>query len=255
MRFRVSLVLAAVALAVSPAAAVTVDFEEFTPSVDHGRIVTSSQGVGISATNLSYGPDYAVVFDSNLLGTEDEDLQLISPSIPGGENGWATGNLAPDTDLGFLLIIQENDWGCGDGVCNVPDDEGSRPAGSLEFDFSAVEGGLFASLQFDIVDLESTTAEEGGIEFFLGLSSVGSISFSALAAMGGVTFGDNSANTMPAVDVASFGVSTFFDRAVFHLGGSQALDNIVAKPVPEPGAALVFALGLGIVGSAIRRRR
>jgi hypothetical protein len=253
MFFKLPLVLA-VALAVSPAAAVTLDFEEFIPTLDHGRIVTSSQGVAISATNLSYGPDYAVVFDSNLLGTRDEDLQLLSPSIPGGENGWKSGNLASDTDLGFLLIIQENDWGCNDGVCDVADDEGDRPPGSIEFDFSAVEGGLFTTLQFDIVDLESTTAEDGELEFFLGLDLVGSISFSAFEGIDGVTFGDNSANSMPAIDVASFGISTVFDRTVFNLGGSQALDNIVAKPIPEPGAALVFALGLGIVGTSIRRR-
>jgi len=172
MFFKLPLVLA-VALAVSPAAAVTLDFEEFTPTLDHGRIVTSSQGVAISATNLSYGPDYAVVFDSNLLGTWDEDLQLLSPSIPGGETGWKSGNLAPDTDLGFMLIIQENAWGCADGVCDLVDDEGSRPPGSIEFDFSGVGAGLFTTLQFDIVDVESTTAEEGQLDFFRGLGIVG----------------------------------------------------------------------------------
>jgi len=105
--------------------------------------------VAISATNLSYGPDYAVVFDSNLL------------------------NLAPDTDLGFMLIIQENAWGCADGVCDLVDDEGSRPPGSIEFDFSGVGAGLFTTLQFDIVDVESTTAEEGQLDFFRGLGIVG----------------------------------------------------------------------------------
>ena len=253
MFFKLPLFLA-VALAVSPAAAVTLDFEEFTPTLDHGRIVTSSQGVAISATNLSYGPDYAVAFDSNLLGTRDEDLQLLSPSIPGGENGWKSGNLAPDTDLGFLLIIQENDWGCGDGVCNVADDEGDRQPGSIEFDFSAVEGGLFTTLQFDVVDVDSATAEEGRLDFFLGLELVGSTSFSAFEGIDGVASGDNSANSMPTIDVASFGISTVFDRTVFNLGGSGALDNIVANPIPEPGAALVFALGLGIVGTSVRRR-
>jgi hypothetical protein len=255
MLFRLSLVLVTVALAVSPAAALTLDFEEFDPLSDHGRIVTTSQGVAISATNLGGGPDYAVVFDSNRSGTEDEDLQRLSPSIPGGEDGWKSGNLAPDTDLGFLLIIQENDRGCDDAVCNLADDEGSRPAGFIEFDYSAVAGGLFQTLQFDIVDLESTTAEEGKLELFLGLDLVGSISFTDLAAMDGVTFGHNSANRMPVIDVASFGISDVFDRSIFRLGGSQGLDNIVAKPIPEPGAALAFALGLGIVGSAIRRRR
>ncbi len=210
--------------------------------------------MAISATNLSYGPDYAVVFDSNLLGTWDEDLQLLSPSIPGGETGWKSGNLAPDTDLGFMLIIQENAWGCADGVCDLVDDEGSRPPGSIEFDFRGVGAGLFTTLQFDIVDVESTTAEEGQLDFFLGLDLVGSISFSTLEAIDGVTFGDNSANSMPAIDVASFGISTVFDRTIFNLGGSGALDNIVAKPIPEPGAALVFALGLGIVGTSVRRR-
>ena len=250
---RASLVLAA-ALAVSPAAAITLDFEEFDPLFDHGRIVTSSQGVTINATNLSRGPDYAVVFDSNRSGTQDEDLQRLSPSIPGGEDGWKSGNLSPDTDMGFVLIVQENSRGCDDGVCDLADDEGSRPAGTLDFDFSAVEGGLFTSLQFDFVDLESTSAEAGAIDFFLDSSLVGSIDFTTLAAMNGVTFGDNSANTMPLIDVASFGISTVFDQTVFHVGGSGAVDNIVAKPVPEPGAALMFALGAVIVGRSVRRR-
>jgi hypothetical protein len=38
---------------------------------------------------------------------------------------------------GNVLIIQENDIGCGiGGICDQPDDEGSRPTGYLSFVFS-----------------------------------------------------------------------------------------------------------------------
>jgi hypothetical protein len=35
------------------------------------------------------------------------------------------------------MIIQENQAGCGESFCSDPDDEGSRPAGTIEFDDSA----------------------------------------------------------------------------------------------------------------------
>jgi hypothetical protein len=238
-------------LGASPAAALLLDFEEF----GHGDTITSSQGVAITTTNDGGGPDLGVGFDSNRTGTRDQDLQRISPGISGGETGWKSGNLAPNTDLGIMLIIQENDWGCGDGNCDYPDDEGSRPAGAFEFDFSGVEGGIFTTLEFDFVDLESTSTEAGSVDFFLGLNSVGSISFMTLESINGVTFGDNSANTMPAIDVADLGSSNVFDRVVFNMGGSGALDNIITTPIPEPGAALLFAIGFGLTGAAVIRRR
>ena len=251
--FRSSLMLAVV-LAAPPAAAITLDFEEFTV---HGRVVASSKGVGISATNLGGGPDLAVAFDSNLLDTNDEDLQRLSPNISGGETGWRKGNLAPDTDLGFLLILQENDDGCSmpNDVCEEPDDEGTEPPGSISFDFTQVEVGLFTSLEFDIVDLDNSVSEDGSVEFFHKMMLVGSITFAELEPMNGVTFGNNSANRMPTIEVSSLGDSAVFDKVTFHLGGSGALDNISAAPIPEPSAALVFAVGLGITGASLRRRR
>jgi len=228
----------------SPAAALLIDFEEF----GHGDTITSSQGVAITTTNVGGGPSLGVGFNSNLTGTSDQDLQRISPGISGGETGWKSGNLAPDADLGILLIIQENTTGCGDGTCDDPDDEGSRPAGSFEFDFSAV--GTFMEVEFDLVDVESATTEMGQVAFYLGDATpanlLGTIDFATF--LPGVSYGDNSAN-----HVDPIGVGAAFDRLVFSVGGSGALDNIA--PIPEPAAALLFAIGVGITGVAVIRRR
>jgi hypothetical protein len=105
------------------------------------------------------------------------------------------------------------------------------------------------------VDLESTTSEAGSVDFFLGVTPVGSISFLTLESINGVTFGDNSANTMPTIDVADLGSSTVFNRVIFNLGGSGGLDNILATPIPEPGAVLLFAIGFAITGAAVSRAR
>ena len=121
-----SLFIAAVAslLAAPSAFALTLDFEDV--GFGHGTVITSSKGVLISTSNASAGPDIGVTFDSNRTGTADQDLQRISPGLSGGELGWRSGNLAPNTDLGNLLIIQESSTDCDTGTCQDPDDEGSR---------------------------------------------------------------------------------------------------------------------------------
>ena len=106
------------------------DFE----SLMHGEIVggqfSVSHGVTISATNIGGGPDLAIAFDSTKTGTADPDL----------EDPWtfmgSTGNIPEGTILGKVLIIAENDEDKNnDNLIDSPDDEGSRPAGSIFFDF------------------------------------------------------------------------------------------------------------------------
>ncbi len=243
MSFRFFSCLAALALA-DPASALTLDFSEFS----HGDFVTGSKGVTIDVQNVGGGPNDGVAFDTNLTVSADPDLQRISPSIRGGETGWKSGNLAPDTDLGRVLIIQENSCDLG-GYCGRPDDEGSRPAGNIDFDFSGV--GSFTEFSMDIVDIESRTAEPGVVIFKLGSVEVASVSFMSFLDDPTVEFGNNSANR---VQVLS-GVE--FDRAIIHLGGSGAIDNVVVDAVPEPTAALLFAIGAlalrtRVVGARLR---
>ena len=194
-------------------------------------------------------------FDSRRSGTSDSDLQASLPGPP----YWSAGNIK-DVDLGIILILQENNVGCetGIGICSDPDDEGHRPAGYIGFDFDTP----LRDFGFDLIDVESITAELASIELIDELSD-GSTKSETLDLMdyldmgttamqhGPVEFGNNSANRFAKVTAESLGLDEF-DRAVLHLGGSGAIDNIHGTPVPEPSSALLIALGLA--GLAIRRR-
>lgn len=133
-----------VVLAAAPALALTLDFESF----DHGDVVAnrvashaaSHADWTLVVDNPNRDFDIAAAFDSSLSGTADPDLEM------GG--GWSGGNLAPDTDLGSMLILQERS--CSGATCATPDDEGSRPAGSFLFLFE--ETFQFASI--DLIDVE-----------------------------------------------------------------------------------------------------
>jgi len=108
----------------SEAEALVLDFDDLA----QGEIVSSqflkTQGVTISAINFGSGPGLAIIFDS--LNPTGGDYDLAGPS-------WAGGNLASaNTVLGKILIISENDIDSNlDGLIDFPDDEGSRPAGSI----------------------------------------------------------------------------------------------------------------------------
>lgn len=228
--------LVALAGASSLASAQTLDFS----GLVHGEVVSNQfagAGVTISAVNFNRSFDLAVAFDTTMTGTSDPDL----------EDPFETGNLDGNTFLGNVLILQENNIDAdGDGILDDPDDEGSRPAGQLIFDFDT----SIQSLGFDLVDLEGAISETSSIEFFLGGSSVLSIDFSEFQAGGaydmGAVYGNNFLNRIDMIDVAGG-----FDRAVFNLGGSAAIDN-VSFVVPAPGSVALLGLG-GLV--AARRRR
>ncbi len=227
--------LVGLAGASSLAGAQTLDFS----GLVHGEIVNSQfagAGVTISAVNPNRSFDLAVAFDTTMTGTSDPDL----------EDPFETGNIDGSTFLGNVLILQENDTGIGDGIADDPDDEGSRPAGQLIFDFDTT----IQSLGFDLVDLEGAVSETSSIEFFLGGSSVLSIDFSEFEAGGafdmGAVYGNNFLNRIDPITV-----SGGFDRAVISLGGSAAVDN-VSFAVPAPGAAALLGLG-GLVAAGRRR--
>ncbi|MEQ8768918.1 MAG: PEP-CTERM sorting domain-containing protein [Phycisphaerales bacterium] len=223
------------------AGAQTIDFN----ALQHGEVVSTqyqaSNGVTINAFNANQKFDYAVAFDSSLTGTADPDL----------EDPWSTGNLPGDTFMGNVLIIQENGIGIGDGIADVPDDEGGRPAGNITFGF---DRGV-THLGFDVVDLEGFTAELSFIDFYKDGAFVGVIGFDQFESGGaldqGAIFGDNSLNRIAPLDLVDlFGVAP--DRATFLLGGSMAIDNISYRSVPAPASAALMGLG-GI--ACLRRRR
>ena len=210
----------------------------------HGEVLTNqlaaSHGVTVSAINPNRSHSLAAIFNTLETGTADPDLE--------GPN-WARGNLAPDTVLGNVLIIAENntDNSPADGILDNPDDEGNRPAGDLIFDYA----NAISEFGFDVVDLEGCD-EPWTIDFYLNSNFVGT--FTVLDVLDSsspyydatVEFGNNSANRIQPITAASLG-GTAFDHVEVHVGGSGALDNIV----PEPASLGLLAAGFLTV---LRRR-
>ena len=245
--------LGALALS-SPAQAGFIDFGGF----GHGQVIDdqylASDGLTISADNHSKSFDLAVVFDSSLTSTADDDLEG-----PGGR-AWAAGNVAADTVFGNLLIVQENQTGCSDGVCNSPDDQ-APPGGDLIFAFDAE----IQSFGFDVVDIESSQAIGARVLFFSGAGpAIATVSFADFECTVGlfcdasVDFaGNNSANHVANITAAALGVAGF-DRVVVDLNGSGAVDNVrwssAAGPqVPEPGLAWLMAPALAMLARRAHR--
>ncbi|MFK7758359.1 MAG: PEP-CTERM sorting domain-containing protein [Phycisphaerales bacterium] len=226
MKFTMIAITAASLAAV--AGADTLDFTD----LNNGDFVSNqyaAQGVNISALNPNRVFGLAQIFDTNLAGTLDPDL----------EDPFAVGNTDLNTDLGNILILAESNSG-------NPDDEGSRPAGTLIFDFDFT----VQSFGFHVVDLEDVTAENSSVEFFLGGVSVLEVDFNDFLAGGaydnGAVFGNNSINLIDEIAVAGG-----FDKAEINLGGSMGFDNI-SYTIPAPGALALLGLG---AATTIRRRR
>ena len=224
----------------------TITFDDI--GLDHGEIVnTQFAGVTISAENYSDGPDLAVAFDTTLSNTRDSDLE--GPSW-GNNNLGQFGINANTYVTGNALIIQENSYKCyDDNVCNRPDDEGSRPAGIVTFEFDTA----ISSLGFDLIDFQDVEVTGSNVTFFN--DALESISYTFASFVGGVhnaVYGDNSLNR---IMISSIGINNA-NKAVFDFGGSGAVDTIVynsTTQVPEPGTLTLF--GLALAGLFIRKAR
>jgi hypothetical protein len=248
MQKRSSWILPSLALALCASAAGearALDFDDLA----HGEIANGSwDGVAIDAENFARSFDYAVGFDTRRTGTQDDDLEAAA-SAP----YWSGGNLANQA-LNVILVLQENKTGCSDGVCNVPDDEGSRNAGRLIFDFDVA----LVAFGFDAIDVEDAMAENGRVDFFADGDSVpeATVEFADFVTPGSafydpsVVYGNRTANRIDPISAELLGIEAF-DRVVIMLGGSGGIDNLCMTPLPEASTGGMIALGLLV---AARRR-
>jgi len=232
---RIKLVLVTMLFIGPVAQANVLTFDEAT--FTHGTVVDSQYApfVTISATNVGGGPNLAVAFDSTLNNTQDPDLE--------GTFNSNNAALADNFDPGKFLIIQENDRGCGTGTCSSPDDEGSRPAGIISFQFNqAIE-----LLSLDFFDVE--TAEDGST-----LNNRIRLFDTANTEIFANTFytPDTGGNNM--WDQVLFGQGlTGIGRIDVYMGGSGAIDNLVYSVVPVPAAIWLFGTALiGFIGFSRR---
>lgn len=241
-----SLLLAAPA---THAASVVLDFNSF----GNGQIIDNeysvSHGVTISANNIGGGPDLVVIFDTTPSDTTSSNFGADPDLIGNFDNIYPNSHnqgLPDDYDPGNVLIIQENSSGCGADICTRPDDEGSRPAGSISFEFAqAIE-----LLSLDFFDIE--TAEDNSQ--LINRIDVWDATTNAVTTVGYTpdTGGDNlwaQVLFSSAVNPALRNVG----RIDVYMGGSGAIDNLTYSVVPVPSAVWLFGTALlGFIGFSRR---
>lgn len=265
--FGLALVLMCLHLAPKHANAL-LTFELDLNSLTKGQIVDdefASNGITIvgQVSESNATPELVVIFDTHARnGTSptdtntpgDPDLQGPDSDNPGDTDwNWTSGNIAADTDLGNLIIIQENG---GEDPTNPgfidsePDDqvgglirfESDRPVHEFRFDF--------VDLDEDPVEVKLRIRNEAGDQ--LGNEKTAA-DLAALAGIGDAELGNHSANLMPLVGADFFDTSGTFDSwEIEFVGTSGAIDAIFITVVPTPSA---MSAGLVLLAALRARRR
>lgn len=220
-------------------------------ALQHGTVINNQYqdvGVTISVNNKGGGPNKGVLYNttpgtSSSDKNNDRDADLTGPT-------WGNSNFdASSYNAGNTLIIQENSTGCGDGVCNDPDDQAGRNSDGLagyvtfNLDFE------IEALGFDLIDFQSDlTAPEvtkSEVMLFDDTMKVQTFKFSDfISDANSAMYGENSINR---IFIDSF-TSTTIDKVKFKIFGTGAIDNLrlttTSTQVPEPGTLALFGLTL-----------
>jgi hypothetical protein len=233
-RTTLSMIAAAAGLILTynPAHALTMDFDRDTGGnvIKRGQFIDEEYadwGVHITARNYSRPFDAAITFDTLKPTGGDTDLRTDSKRY----------GLNNDRERGMVLILAENIKDNNkDGYVDKPDDEGNRPAGYFDFmfDYRVNAGGLV------MLDIDNYH-EPGSVQFFLD-GSLLSQSFNFVA------LGDNS---IQALDWSGFE----YDKMRINLGGSGAVAEVTANPIPEPVTVVLVAGAVAAVGMRASGRR
>ncbi|WDE09718.1 hypothetical protein [Thalassomonas haliotis] len=229
---------------------IVLDFDDF----QDGQIIDdeyfSQHGVTINSMNYIDGvagngndvSNRQVAFNTLNDSSRDNDLEYNNNNNdykdPGSAFSYSALNLpgyAGADNPGNILILQENGNGCSDGICDDPDDEGSRAAGYFEFVFDD----LVSILNLDFFDTEDTSSMNGfnAIEFY--------------------DENDNEVHAgmfVPEVADGQFirqGFNNINDikRMVINMPGSGGIDNLVftTTDVPEPHSWLLLSAALALL--------
>ena len=237
--------------AAQSANAIMINFDENPPNLMKGDLVNSQYatnpnlGVTISGQKSvqAGGLNIAIIFDSTMFSGNDADLTGPNCNDPECDGDWDGGNLAPNTVLNNMLILPEagTEGDIGDGNVANPNDEGTRPAGTLTIEWDD----CVDSFGFVIVDQEpGVEVMDGFVQFFDGATDLGTVQFEwfemntvPLVSPGlffdaTVDYNNNHANRLQAITIADLMtldntvVSAGWDTAVINLAGSGAFDDI-----------------------------
>jgi hypothetical protein len=191
---------------------------------NNGNDISGRQVAFNTLNNNSRDNDLEYNNNNNDYNNQGSDFHYTALNMPG-----FVGNANP----GNVLILQENGIGCGDGICDRPDDEGSRAAGYFTFTFSNIVNILNIDF-FDIEDKAGQDTKYYGIHFF---------------------DQDNNevhqGNFVPTMGDGQFYRQAFHNisgvkRLVLNMPGSGGLDNLAfaTTDVPEPVSIAIFATAL-----------
>ena len=164
----------------------------------------------------------------------------------------STGN----TGFGNVLVVQENNWGCSDGICNYADDEAG--GGALRFSFDKIHQ-IKSFDYFDIDGIPDQQAETIVVKLFTaeGFDWSDSVNGTDVFMVDGVlsTGGDNTYRTHVLTE------TQFVYGIEFIFSSSGAIDNLVLETVtnttdvPAPASLPIFIAGVAAIGYLKRCRR